>query len=88
MLLLPPYSSPLYFRDVMCLVSVSQVLLDMYYMDMLAVSLWIFILSFLLVQAEGVYNQRLQNLALTLDKVGAFHFSEESPLSSCFSFLY
>lgn len=30
MLLLPPYSSPLYFRDVMCLVSVSQVLLDMY----------------------------------------------------------
>lgn len=49
-------------------------------MDMLAVSLWIFILSFLLVQAEGVYNQRLQNLALTLDKVGAFHFSEESHL--------
>ena len=38
-----------------------------------------------MVQAEGVYNQRLQNLALTLDKVGAFHFFVEL---SYFSFVF
>jgi hypothetical protein len=37
---------------------------------MLMVTLWILMFSFLCPeQAEGVYNQRLQNLAVTLDKV-------------------
>lgn len=41
---------------------------------MLVVVMCIF---FLLIQAEGVYNQRLQNLAVTLDKVTCFSFFEQ-----------
>lgn len=37
-------------------------------------------------QAEGVYNQRLQNLAVTLDKVTVISFNKSKHSVMCFAF--